>query len=57
MKRLLVAGLVAVACATHALAEELPTKRVLTLAAATRVAAAAQAEAERRAKPVVIAVG
>ena len=48
--------LLPIAIAALAGAEELPTKRVLTLAAASRVAAAAEAEAVRRGKPVVVAV-
>jgi glc operon protein GlcG len=51
---------VALALATFATAtvaaEELPTKRVLTLAAATRVAQAAEVEASKRGATIVIAV-
>jgi glc operon protein GlcG len=51
---LLAAGLAAALAVP--LAAELPTKRVLTLAAAKRIAAAAEAEAAKRDATVVIAI-
>jgi glc operon protein GlcG len=51
---LLAAGLAAALAVP--LAAELPTKRVLTLAAAKRIAAAAEAEAAKRGATVVIAI-
>jgi glc operon protein GlcG len=55
MKSTAVLGIVLLA-ASVTRAVDLPTKRVLTLGAAARVAAAAEAEAARLGKPVVVAV-